>query len=126
MMEYNVRFFRPEEFQCRCCGQGQPAQSLVLWLDMFRAAWGGPVRINSGFRCEKHNAEAGGAKKSRHLLGCAADIAPLSGDLGHFKALAKRLFGIPGWEVKEYPTFLHVAVPRDEASRKWNGGAISL
>ncbi len=56
----------------------------------------------------------------------AADIAPLSGDLGQFKALAKRMFGIPGWEVKEYPTFLHVAVPRSEEARKWNGSPVPL
>ena len=125
MMTYDVRFFRPEEFKCPCCGQGQPAQVLVFWLDLFRAAWGSPVKINSGFRCPAHNAEVGGAAKSRHLLGCAADIAPVTGDLGRFKALAWRMFGLPGsvgdplrgWEVIEYPWGMHVAVPRDEASQ---------
>ena len=123
MITYDVRFFRPEEFKCPCCGQGQPAQGLVLWLDLFRAAWGAPVKINSGFRCPAHNAEVGGTKKGRHLLGCAADIAPLTGDsvgnplcgLGRFKALARRLFGLPWWEVIEYPWGMHAAVPRDEA-----------
>ena len=134
MINYDVRYFRPEEFVCPCCRQGSPAQMLVLWLDLFRSAWGGPVKINSGFRCPAHNKEVGGAERSRHLLGCAADIAPTTGDsagnplcgLGQFKALAKRMFGLPGWEVKEYPTFMHVAVPRDEAGRKWNGGQIVI
>ena len=125
-MMYNVRFFRPEEFKCPCCGQGQPAQLLVLWLDLFRAAWGGPVKINSGFRCAAHNAEVGGAERSRHLLGCAADIAPTAGDIEHFKALARRQFGLPGWEVIEYPWGMHVAVPREEAGRMWGGGAIAI
>ena len=130
-MRYDVRFFKPEEFKCPCCGQGEPAQALVLWLDMFRAAWGYPVKINSGFRCPAHNAEVGGAERSRHLLGCAADIAPIfkhrtSGELEKFKALARRMFALPGWEVKEYPTFIHVAVPRDEAGRVWTGGGILL
>ncbi|MCR4817367.1 MAG: hypothetical protein K5841_00235 [Fretibacterium sp.] len=120
MMAYDVRFFRPEEFQCRCCGQGQPAQSLVLWLDLFRAAWGGPVRINSGFRCPAHNAEAGGAKQSRHLPGCAADIAPLPGDM------ARRMLGLHDREVIEYPWGMHVAVPGDESARKWNGSPVPL
>ena len=126
MIKYDVRFFRPEEFRCPCCGAGFPARSLVFFLDLFRSAWGGAVRVNSGFRCSKHNMEVGGAEKSRHLLGCAADIAPLTGDLGRFRALAKRLFDLPGWEVIEYPWGMHVAAPRDEESRMWNGSAISL
>ena len=126
MIKYDVRFFRPEEFHCRCCGQGSPARLLVLWLDLFRAAWGAPVIVNSGFRCSKHNIEVGGAEKSRHLLGCAADIAPAAGDIGRFKALVRRMFLLPGWEVREYPTFMHVAVPRDETRQRWEGGAISI
>ena len=132
MMTYNVRYFRPEEFRCPCCEKGQPAQLLVLWLDLFRAAWGYPVRINSGFRCERHNAEVGGAERSRHLLGCAADIAPAfkfrsGGEMEKFRALARRMFALPDWEVIEYPWGMHVAVPRQEGGgRLWAGEAISL
>lgn len=126
MITYDVRFFRPEEFRCPCCGGGPPSKLLVLWLDLFRASWGGAVKVNSGFRCPAHNAEVSGAEKSRHLLRCAADIAPAAGDLGRFKALARRMFLLPGWEVKEYPTFMHVAVPRDETMRRWEGGTISI
>ena len=130
-MEYNVRYFKPEEFRCPCCGEGSPAQMLVLWLDFFRAAWGYPVRVNSGWRCEKHNREVGGAARSRHRLGCAADIAPLwkhrlPSEMESFRALVRRMFALPGFEVKEYPTFMHVAVPREEAARLWNGGRLSL
>ena len=124
-MRYNVRFFRPEEFICPCCGRGSMAYSLVFFLDLFRAAWGAPVRVNSGYRCEAHNKEVGGATASRHLLGCAADIAPFCWDIGPFKSLARRMFSIPGWELKEYAHFVHVAVPRDEAARAgWNGNPI--
>ena len=131
MIQYNVRFFKPEEFKCPCCGQGSPAQMLVLWLDLFRAAWGYPVRINSGFRCEKHNKEVGGAEKSRHLIGCAADIAPIVTIIPRhpmpvFKAAAKQMFALPGWEVIEYPWGMHVAVPREEEERKWGGEPILL
>ena len=140
MIKYDVRFFRPEEFRCPCCGslgnplsgQGGPARLLVLWLDLFRAAWGAPVIVNSGFRCSKHNIEVGGAEKSRHLLGCAADIAPnlmqqtRSVAMEDFKRLGIRMFSLPGWEVKTYSWGLHVAVPRDEESRMWNGSAIIL
>jgi uncharacterized protein YcbK (DUF882 family) len=33
-----------------------------------------PITINSGYRSPSHNATLGGAKRSQHLLGTAADI----------------------------------------------------
>lgn len=43
-------------------------------LEVLRERLGRPVRINSGFRCKKVNDAVGGAPKSSHLDGCAADI----------------------------------------------------
>jgi hypothetical protein len=43
-------------------------------LDPLREAWGAPLTVNSGYRCAALNAAVGGAKKSQHLTGCAADI----------------------------------------------------
>lgn len=37
----------------------------------------GAIRINSGYRCRELNISIGGAKKSSHMFGCAADIYPL-------------------------------------------------
>ncbi|WP_335880118.1 YcbK family protein, partial [Campylobacter jejuni] len=33
-----------------------------------------PIIINSGYRCKEHNAEVGGAPKSQHAIGSAADF----------------------------------------------------
>lgn len=72
--------FKFEEFRCRCCGGLPPLaraniEALVdNVLDPARQAFGGPVYINSGYRCEKHNAEVGGVPNSQHLRGEAADI----------------------------------------------------
>lgn len=44
-------------------------------LDPIRAAWGGPITINSGYRCPKLNAAVGGVSTSQHLRGEAADIS---------------------------------------------------
>ena len=87
-----------------------------------------PIRINSGFRCVRHNEEVGGAKSSRHLLGCAADIVPHDAKLiGPFQTLCGDLFGRrEEWELKLYPTFVHVAVPREEQSKLWNGGIVDV
>jgi hypothetical protein len=47
---------------------------LVDILQRIRDHFGKPVNINSGYRCEKHNAEVGGAAGSHHTKGMAADI----------------------------------------------------
>ena len=103
------------------------AASLVLWLEVFRLAWGDSIHVNSGYRCLRHNANVGGAKNSRHLIGCAADIRPTGKMDTRFIYLAHRVFsGIPGSEYVKYDTFLHVAVAREEAGKLWDGGAIGI
>ena len=43
-------------------------------LDPIREAWGGPITVNSGYRCQKLNTAVGGVATSQHLQGEAADI----------------------------------------------------
>ena len=43
-------------------------------LDPLREAWGGPIRVNSGFRCAELNKLVGGTPTSQHQRGEAADI----------------------------------------------------
>ena len=43
-------------------------------LDLLREAWGSPIKVNSGYRCEKLNRAVNGSKTSEHLLGTAYDI----------------------------------------------------
>ena len=129
-MRYAVEHFTAGEFVCPCCGQGRPSRLLVLWLDLLRRAWGGPVRVNSGFRCAAHNREVGGAPRSRHLLGCAADVAPAEpekgGGFSAFAALASRLCGLPGWELIVYERFVHIAAPVSESAALWDGGGVVI
>lgn len=47
---------------------------LVFLLEQIRAAAGGAVTINSGYRSPAHNAAVGGVSSSQHLYGRAADI----------------------------------------------------
>ena len=47
-------------------------------LDPLREAWGAPIIVTSGYRCGKLNRAVGGAAKSQHLLGQAADIRTIS------------------------------------------------
>lgn len=43
-------------------------------LDPVRERWGKPIRVNSGYRSLKLNSAIGGAKRSQHMVGEAADI----------------------------------------------------
>lgn len=68
--------FQDNEFFCHCCKKSVDIDKrLLAGLEKLRAMIGRPIYINSGYRCEKHNSEIGGASKSYHLKGMAADIS---------------------------------------------------
>lgn len=74
-----ARFFRREEFACKCgkyC-DGYPAemdQELLRAADRVREALGAACLVSSGLRCPQHNANVGGVRNSRHLTGKAMDF----------------------------------------------------
>ena len=69
------------EFACRCgCGADNIAMSLVNRLQAIRDEIGMPVSINSGVRCEAHNAAQGGKDGSPHV---PADVGDGQGIVGH-------------------------------------------
>ncbi|GHS96110.1 hypothetical protein AGMMS50276_13970 [Synergistales bacterium] len=128
-MNYKIEYFSSSEFLCPCCKKGSPAALLVLWCDLLRRSWGDPIIVNSGWRCEPHNKEVGGSQTSRHKIGCAADcrITDAQGQRWlEFVAMAEGLCSVPGFEFRVYKTFVHIAVPREESARQWNGGIISI
>ncbi len=47
-------------------------------LDPLREAYGKPIVVTSGYRCEKLNRVLGGAKTSQHVPGEAVDIRSVS------------------------------------------------
>ena len=71
--------FKRREFDCKC-GCEMPLEvyanviKLAGQLQTLRDYTGRPIKINSAYRCPKHNAKVGGSKTSQHLLGKAADI----------------------------------------------------
>ena len=110
--------FRRSEFKCRCgCGFDTiDAQTLEI-LEAVREHFG-PVVVTSGARCPAHNAAIGGAKKSQHLLGRAADIQvkDVDPDLVH-DWIAERY----SWaSLGRYKTFTHVDT-RTNGPARWEG-----
>jgi zinc D-Ala-D-Ala carboxypeptidase len=68
--------FNSSDFDCHCeypeCEDTEIEDKLIDALeDLYELI--GPIHIDSGYRCEKHNKDIGGSPKSQHLLGMAAD-----------------------------------------------------
>ena len=58
-------------------------------LDPIRAAWGGPISVNSGYRSPELNKKVGGVSNSQHMKGEAADITV--GSVGDNKRLFDKI-----------------------------------
>lgn len=75
-----MKHFAEKELRCKCCGQLPPSvreNSVALVinvLDPLRDQYQKPIRVNSAYRCPKHNKEVGGVQNSQHMKGEACDI----------------------------------------------------
>ena len=69
-----IRFFKPEEFVCRHCGELKISIELLTRLDRLRDACGIPLVITSGYRCPEWNSKVSKVEKSAHTRGYAVDI----------------------------------------------------
>lgn len=122
-----MKYFKMKEFECHD-GCEMPAsareniEALVeVVLDPARERLGKAIRVNSGYRCPRHNLKVGGAVGSQHMKGEAADVVP--GDSGQVTGDSlERLVRI----IKElgvfdqmivYPTFVHVSYKRIGTNR---------
>ena len=77
----------------------------VLGVQMIRDKFGAVVRFNSFYRSPEHNQRVGGAKKSKHPLGMAADIDVIGVEPDAVADYAEEI-GFGG--VGRYDTFTHV------------------
>ena len=67
--------FDLEEYACNCgCGRSDIKAELVDKIQQVRDTLGRSIRINSGFRCERHNGNIGASETSSHIGGWAADL----------------------------------------------------
>lgn len=97
-------------------------------LQPLRDAWGGPIFINSGYRCPALNDAVGGVATSQHVKGQAADCGctdPLA-----LARLVKKM-GLVYDQMILYPSFLHLSYRADGENRmeliynkKWKGAKV--
>ncbi|EML7933745.1 D-Ala-D-Ala carboxypeptidase family metallohydrolase [Providencia rettgeri] len=104
------QYFKREEFACKDgCGACNIEPELIGVLEDIRQYFGRPVIIVSGYRCESHNRNVGGASNSQHLLGAASDFNIKNVSL---KAIADYLeLKYPNkYGIGRYKTFIHIDV----------------
>ena len=109
--------FSRHEFACKDdCGFATVDIELLKLLELIRDHFKQPVTITSGCRCELHNIAVGGAYRSKHLLGIAADITvkgvSVDAVYDFIDGHAPNKYGL-----KLYLTFVHVDIRKD----KWRG-----
>lgn len=83
-------------------------------LQPLRDAWGGPLFINSGYRCLELNKAVGGVPTSQHVLGMAADVA--CSDPIALARLAKRM-KLDYDQCIVYDSFVHFSYRKDGGNR---------
>ena len=111
--------FSEIELACRHCGVNECKQSLVDALEAFRTLAGKPVIVSSAYRCPQHNAEAGGAGRSEHVEGLAADIRVESMAATQMEALARKIPAIRGIGRNDHQQYIHVDVRPALTVARW-------
>jgi zinc D-Ala-D-Ala carboxypeptidase len=98
------------EFRCQCtritCNKLLISPRLRTSWNKSRSQFGKPLKVNSGHRCDEHNAEVGGVEESMHTKGEAIDISHDEFQPHERYRLSKILeenFDV----VIAYPTFFH-------------------
>lgn len=77
-------------------------------IDRLRDKMGIPLIINSGFRCDNHNADIGGSPTSKHRLGLASDISTKNLSSEQRYNLIKNAYEIGINGIGIYKNFVHL------------------
>lgn len=109
--------FKLKEFACKNSEAVIVSEKLCYVLEAIRAHFGKPVVVTSGYRTPEYNAKVGGAVKSRHMLGIAADIQIAGVKPADVAAYARTLMPTYGG-IGIYSTFTHIDIRSDIANWK--------
>lgn len=88
-------------------------------LEEFRALVNQAVIVNSAYRCPEHNAQVGGAGKSEHVEGLAADIRVERLTAAQLEAIARKILAIRGIGRDDRRRYVHVDVRATVTLARW-------
>lgn len=111
--------FKVKEFRCK---DGSDAiiiaDDLIYWLYRVRTYFNKPVIITSAYRTPAYNAKVGGATRSQHMYGTAADFYIKGVEPEEIAAYLETL--VPNTcGIGLYDSFVHLDVRRKKT--RWNG-----
>ena len=95
-----IRYFKREEFRCKCGGQycsgfpAEPREAMVRIADQLRKNLGVPITVVSGLRCPTWNTLQGGVENSQHMYGEAADLYAAGCSQAQVEAELDRIGGV--------------------------------
>ena len=93
---YITRNFTTNEMACGCCGKSDMDDEFMRVLQSIRDEMQRPLKITSGFRCEKHNSKVSSTGKTGpHTFDKAADILISGADAMRLFAVAQK-HGVSG------------------------------
>lgn len=125
-MATDTKNFKVSEFTCKCgCGHNPIDQRVINMCQAIRDLVGVPVHVNSGCRCEKHNAKVGGVKNSKHITGKAADLSCSKGNKVLYAA-AQLLYEkgeLPDLDycrIRGYKSWIHIDCG-GKRNNRWDG-----
>ncbi len=115
-------YFEPYEFACKCgCGARDIEAELLEKLNFARYYYGHSMSVNSGARCEKHNAskKVGGSSTSSHItkpmVKCkATDLKCIGSRERHLMLDALFWAGFKRIGVNSEKGFIHVDVDKSK------------
>ncbi len=111
--------FSPAEIGCRGTGKLLINDAALDKLQALRDRIGEPIIIRSAYRSPEHNRAVGGAKRSKHLLGEAFDIAMSNHDPGNFEQAAREV-GFLGFGFYPRSDFMHIDLgPKRELGERF-------
>lgn len=78
------------------------------FLDPLREAYGKPIKVTSGYRCQALNKAVGGSSTSVHLIGYAADLVPVRDSFEAFRDF------VVEWVIKNRTKFDQLIIEQEK------------